>query len=329
MERGKAVDWPVEMMAEVLGVSPRALSRWDERRQQPRPRCRRGRPEVIGQAARQAIRKCYRQHFGQWGPRVLADWCRREKQGVWSHGAITIVIDDLRPVAEAETPPVRYEATASNVLWSEDGTGFKQEGCKQELLVVQDDHARLKMNSSLVRGPACGRDVADCLREAFERYGAPLVLKQDLEGINHAPEVKALLHEYEVLSLASPPGTPRYNGKMERSMRDIKSYERAMRQAGAEGPLWSRICATIKDLNEDRPRPVLGGQTAQEAYGNGLQALPDRQQLRREVEKRERKILADASSRVEVRNARRWAIEGTLISYGLVKIEGEVSHDFL
>jgi len=85
----------------------------------------------------------------------------------------------------------------------------------------------------------------------------------------------------------------------------------------------------VKDLNEDRPRPVLGGKTAQEAYENGLQTLPDRQQLRREVEKREEKILADASSRVEVRSARRWAIEGTLISYGLVKIEGEVSHDFL
>ena len=112
-------------------------------------------------------------------------------------------------------------------------------------------------------------------------------------------------------------------------MRDIKSYERAMRRNGVGDSLSDRIRATMQDLNEDRPRPVLGVLTACESYEKGLMALPARRELRKAVEKRERRILAQASSRVEVRSARRWAIEATLVSYGLVKIEGEVSHDFL
>lgn len=329
MELSLVANWSAEVVAEVLNISSRALQRWEERRRAGKLPCRRGRPEVINPEARQAIRECYKQHFCQWGPRVLADWCRRTGVGDWSHGAIAQVVEDLRPEPEPDLVPVRYEATASNVLWSEDGTEFKQDGKKQELLVVQDDHARLKLNTRLAKGPACGQDVAASLREAFDKYGAPLVLKQDLGGMNHTSEVKGLLNEYGVLSLTSPLNTPRYNGKIERCMRDIKSYERAMGKAGAGGSLEDRIYATIKDLNEDRPRPVLEGRTAQEAYNEGQTDLPDRREFREEVNRRKTKILADASSRVEIRTACRWAIEQTLISYGLVKIEDEVSHDFL
>ena len=112
-------------------------------------------------------------------------------------------------------------------------------------------------------------------------------------------------------------------------MRDIKSYERAMRKHGDKGTLASRIRVTMKDLNDDRPRPVLGGRTATEAYNEGLTPLPDRRLFREEVESRERTLLSLARSRNEVRKARRIAIEQTLMSYGLMEIEGDVSHDFL
>jgi len=230
---------------------------------------------------RLTIRQCYLQHFGQWGPRVLAQWCRREHIGHYSCGAIAEVIVDLRPQKEPQTPPVRYEATASNVMWSEDGTGFKQNGRKRELIVVQDEKSRKKMNWKLAPGPATSADVVQYLRLAFCEYGAPLVLKHDNDGIFHTPEVVSLLKQYEVLDLTSPPGTPRYNG--------IKSYERAMRKNGVSGSLSDRIRATMQDLNEDRPRPVLGGLTACESYEEGLIALPTREELRSAVEKRERR----------------------------------------
>ena len=316
-------------MAKVLGISQCALGRWLDRQRDPSPSRSCGRPCVIDGANQSKIRDCYLAHFGQWGPRVLADWCRREGLGDWSAGTLAVVVNDLREPEEETLPAVRYEMTASNVMWSEDGTGFKQRGKKQELLVVQDEHSRLKLNWDLVSGPATAQDVERYLVKAFERYGAPLVLKHDGDSIFHAPRIRALLEKHQVLDLTSPPGHPGYNGKQERSMRDIKSYERAMRKHGDNGPLMNRIHVTMQDLNEDRPRPVLGGRTAREAYEKGLARLPGRLLFKQEVESRESSLLASARTRKEARQARRWAIEQTLMCYGLMEIEGNVSHDLL
>lgn len=316
------------MMAEALGISEPALGRWLKRHRRRSTAGPRGRPAVVSKAARTRIRDCYVSHFGQWGPRVLAGWCRREGLGDWSAGTLAGVIDDLREADEDAPDPVRFEMIASNVMWSEDGTGFRQGDKKQELLVVQDEHSRLKLNWDLADGPATAQDVERYLSKAFERYGAPLVLKHDGDSIFHTPRIAALLEKHQVLDLTSPPGHPGYNGKQERSMRDIKSYERAMRRHGDKGPLKKRIHVTMQDLNEDRPRPVLGGRTAREAYEKGQARLPDRLSLKREVESRERSLLLSARTRTEANRARRWAIEQTLWSYGLMEIEGDVSHDF-
>jgi hypothetical protein len=218
---------------------------------------------------------------------------------------------------------------ASNVMWSEDGTGFRQQGRKQELLVVQDEHSRLKLNWELVTGPARANDVLKYLEWSFQKYGAPLVLKHDGDGIFHTPEVKALLDKYMVLDLTSPAGYPGYNGKQERSMRDIKSYDRAMRKHGRKGTLSSRLHVIMKDLNEDRPRPVLDGRTAQEAYREGMSLLPDRWIFIEAVATKEKELRQEATSRDDVKKARRRAIEQTLLRYGLMEIEGDVSHNFL
>ena len=112
-------------------------------------------------------------------------------------------------------------------------------------------------------------------------------------------------------------------------MRDIKSYEQAMRKHGIKGSLSSRIDCTMKDLNENRPRPVLGGRTAQEAYDEGQTQLPGRGLFKEDVESLERSLLSLAKTRGEARKAHRKAVEQTLMRYGLMEIEGNVSHDFL
>ena len=260
---------------------------------------------------------------------MLAAWCRREKLGSWSAGTISRAIDDLRESEEVSPPPVRYEITASNVMCSEDGTGFRQQGRKQELLVVQDEHSRLKLNWALAAGPATSKNVQKYLEQAFKTYGPPLVLKHDGDGIFHTPEVVKLLENYGVLDLTSPANHPGYNGKQERSMRDIKSYERAMRKHGKRGALVDRICATMEDLNEVRPRPVLGGRTARSTYNEGLTPLIDRQSFKETVEQKEDVLLKESTTRNDRRKARRIAVEQTLLSYELMEIKGNVSHDLL
>jgi hypothetical protein len=258
---------------------------------------------------------------------VLAAWCAQKGLGQWSPGTIAAVIVDLREEKEPERPAVRYEVTASNVMWSEDGTGFRQLGRNRELLVVQDEHARLKLHWRLVGGPARAEDVHAYLVEAFSRYGAPLVLKHDGDAIFHEARIADLLRRHQVVELTVPRGYPRYNGKQERSMRDIKSYERAMRRHGVGGSLRERLDAAMQDLNEERPRPMLGGRTARETYEEDRGALPDRATFLTEVRETEESLQAAATSRRERDSSHRRAVETVLMRYDLMRIEGDVSHD--
>lgn len=286
---------------------------------------RRGRPEVIPSEARWRLRRCYRDHFGQWGPEVLRFWAIREGLGTWSASTIARVIADLASTPEEVSKPKRYEIVSPMVMWSEDGTSFGDRGRRRELLVLQDECSRYKVNRRLAAGPADASDVASYLQEAFERYGAPLVLKHDGGSIFHDERVKGLLESYDVVELTSPPSYPSFNGKKERSMRDIKSYERALRRHRRGTTLHERIDMTLHDLNEERPRPVLGGRTAREVFENGRADLPSRKRFKMEVKTRQVELEDQAASRKEVQAARRRAVIEVLSRYKLLNWRSDVS----
>jgi hypothetical protein len=311
-----------------MGVTVQAVTAWRRRRSRAHgasDTC--GRPAAIPPAARTQIRDCYLAHYGEWGPQVLQAWCERQQLGSWSATTIAAVIDDLKEPDEVEPPPARLTVTAPDVMWSEDGTGFKRRRRKRELLVVQDDYSRRKLNHRLVPGPASSRDVVSYLKEAFARHGAPLVLKHDGDSIFHDAAVSSLLDRHGVVSLTSPAGWPGYNGKQERSMRDIKSFERALRRHGVGGSLATRLELAMTDLNDERPRPVLGGRTAREAHADRTVTLPDRRDFTAAVDDEETRLMAEAMSRRDANSARRRAIENVLMRDGLLVIEGDVSRD--
>jgi transposase InsO family protein len=315
------------MMAEVMGVKPASLKRWMVRREGGGRSVvkKRGRPQVVPASVRLKIRNCYIAHYKQWGPRVLASWVRREGLGNYSHGTISTIIEDLKEKTVPKDKPRRYEITAPNVMWSEDGAGFRERGRKKELLLVQDECSRFKINTRLVDGPANSENVCDYLREAFDKHGAPLILKHDGGSIFHEEDVNKLLAEYGVISLKSPPRYPPFNGKMERSVRDIKSYERAMNKHEVTSSLKDRINAAIHDLNEERPRPILGGKTAREVFKGDSQTLPDRKRFYKEVRLYEQLSLSYACSRKQKDAARRRAVELVLLRQGLLKEITDVS----
>jgi hypothetical protein len=318
-------------MAEELGITLASLTRWRQRQTNGTSDGSngRGRPQAVPAAARARIRACYEAHFGQWGPQVLKEWCLREGVGDWSATTINQVIADLKKTEEKPKARRRYEVTRSGVMWSEDGAGFRQRGRKWELVVAQDEHSRFKVNHRLVAGPAQETDVAEYLEEAFLKHGAPLVLKHDGGKIFHGQRIVELLARWEVLDLTGPAYWPPYNGKKERSIRDLKSYERAMRRHGVRGTLSDRLEAAVMDLNEDRPRPMLGGRTAREVFEEGRRPLPDRAILREEVRRETERLRSLATCRRQEQGARRRAIELVLSRHGLLQETGDVSHDFL
>jgi hypothetical protein len=315
-------------MAQEMGITVQALTRWLGRCAGEHLPARTGRPEAIPAAARWKLRACYLNHYKQWGPRVLREWAQRQGLGSWSATTIAAVIADLRDEPQDKPPTLRYEIVGSNVMWSEDGTGFKDRGRKKELVVAQDEHARFKVGHELVDGPANEDAVHRNLETAFAKYGPPLVLKHDGGAIFHGQRIGALLRKHQVTELTGPRHYPQYNGKKERSMRDIKSFERAMRRHGRPSPLRHRINAAVRDLNEDRPRPMLGGQVAREVFEKDRIPLPDRRVFMEKVNRTERELHDAAVTRAQTDSARRRAVEGVLLAYGLMKEIGDVSHNY-
>jgi transposase InsO family protein len=259
---------------------------------------------------------------------VLREWARRQGLGTWSATTIAAVIADLRDEPAEKLPVIRYEIVGSNVMWSEDGAGFRERGRKRELVVAQDEHARFKVGYALVAGPADEDAVHENLEAAFRRYGAPLVLKHDGGSIFHGRKIRALLEKHRVTELTGPRHYPQYNGKKERSIRDIKSFERSMRRHARRSTLRQRIDKAIRDLNHDRPRPVLGGRTAREVFRQDRIRLPDRRQFMKEVDRVESELHEAATTRAQRDAARRRAVEQVLLAYGLMKETGDVSHNF-
>jgi transposase InsO family protein len=67
------------------------------------------------------------------------------------------------------------------------------------------------------------RAAVDGLALAFRQHGAPLVLKSDNGSAFIAEEFRALLAEWGVWQLYSPPRTPRYNGSCEAGIGSMKA----------------------------------------------------------------------------------------------------------
>jgi transposase InsO family protein len=286
---------------------------------------KRGRPEVIGQEVRWKIRGCYRLHFGQWGPQVLRAWAIREGLGSYAAGTIAKVVADLKPVPEPKPKPRKYEITTSMVMWSIDATVFKDRGIKRELLVLQDERGRYKSGWQLCDRTATGDCVAKLLRQAFEKYGAPLILKHDGGSIFFEDSVQKLLREFGVVDLTSPPYYPQFNGKKERSMRDINSYVKALLDNHVGETLEERIELAMKDLNEDRPRPMLGGRTAAEVFYQNRTRLPDPRRFTMEVKTKQLELEPNEPTEQQTRSARRTAVSAVLSRYGFLKYCGNVS----
>ena len=313
-------------MAETLGIRKQSLVKWMNRYNATHSRLpRRGRPEVIPSSVRWQLRSCYVSHYGQWGPSVLRCWAIREGLGIFSVGTIARVIRDLKPPPAQDRPaPRKYDIAAPMVMWSEDGSAFRDGRRKRELLVAQDECARFKTNWHLAKFSARAAEVEAYLREAFERFGAPLILKHDGGSIFHEPAITRLLDEYQVVELTSPRAYPPFNGKKERSMRDIKSYERAIRKNSSGSTLSERIEAAMQDLNEERPRPVLAGKTAKEVFEQKRLSLPNRRRFRMEVDTLQAEFIAKAGSKKEAESARRKAVITVLSRYNLINWKGNV-----
>ena len=242
-------------------------------------------------------------------PKKRGDGTTTEPQGatLWDRTGIEDPDTDGTPLA------TQWEKVTRKV---EELLGFREEEFRQVVVLPQGHFRELLMADSRGRE----RILATLFRtgrfSAVERAlkDAWRVVETQLEALKQ----KRLCDEHGVVLLLSPPHYPPFNGKKERRFRDVKGFVRALARHRVGESLEQRIDLALRDLDEERPRPVLGGRTAAEVFAQDRIELSDRRRFKLEVETRQRELEAQAGSRTEIAAARRRAVMEVLSRYGLL-----------
>ena len=144
------------------------------------------------------------------------------------------------------------------LVWSIDGTEYTQ---NQIIIPVQDLASHFRF-APLLGNAENGEQIAQHLERLFQEHGAPLFLKKDNGSPYNNQYVDEVLRRYGVLPLNNPPRYPRYNGSMEKSIRDLKEAlnKRIIQPTVIDPAMASHLEATIQELNH-KPSRLLKGQT--------------------------------------------------------------------
>ena len=156
----------------------------------------------------------------------------------------------------------------AGLAWSCDATEYGEDG--HQIIPVQDLASRYRFRP-LVIDRLDGCRIAAHLESLFRQHGAPLFLKRDNGSPFNNQHVDGVMASFGVLPLNSPPHFPRYNGGMEKSIRDFKSAM-ALRQLAAPSDFALAAEVVTHELNH-RSRRCLKGRTACFVFHDEAQRL--------------------------------------------------------
>jgi transposase InsO family protein len=156
-----------------------------------------------------------------------------------------------------------------NLAWAIDGTEIGKDEQKTPLHIhaVRDLCTKYDFEP-LVATESKGEAVALHLEHLFEKHGPPLFLKRDNGTPFYNEAVDHVLADHGVIPLNSPGYYPKYNGAIEKGIREMKE---ALGECLAPAVRWQPnqilpyILAVHHALN-CKPRRILQGHTACEAY---------------------------------------------------------------
>ena len=150
------------------------------------------------------------------------------------------------------------------LAWSCDATEFGDHGAL--IIPFQDLASRYRLRP-LVIDQLDGWQIATHLETLFRQHGPPLFLKRDNGSPFNHHAVDEVLARFGVLPLNNPPHFPRYNGSMEKGIRDLKSALMKRRPLASPVPhdFVLAVEVTAHELNH-QPRRCLKGRTACAVY---------------------------------------------------------------
>jgi hypothetical protein len=168
--------------------------------------------------------------------------------------------------------------------WAMDTTEHGPE--KTKITPLRDLASKYQLPTPLVELTEDGDKIAAYLELMFRKEGAPMFLKRDWGSPLNCQAVNDVLERYWVLPLNSPVRCPRYNGSIERSMRDLHSALDQRRLSGPELPMGVELELVTHRLNH-RCLRSLAQQTPCQVYHDPARRLrlhgASRQRIFREV----------------------------------------------
>jgi len=184
------------------------------------------------------------------------------------------IVDDMK----------RIHWLLPGAAWSIDTTEYGPE--KLKITPLRDLASRYQLPTPLVEAREDGRKIALYLDLMFKREGAPMFLKRDWGSPLNSLEVDEVLQKHKVLPLNSPPAYPRYNGSMERGMRDLRDALDAHLLKSLQVPMRVEVELVTHQLNH-RVLRSLGQRTPCQVYHDPARRLnlhgASRQRIFREV----------------------------------------------
>lgn len=178
----------------------------------------------------------------------------------------------------------RIQWNFAGVAWSIDTTEYGPE--KTKITPLRDLASRYQLPTPLVQPQEDGARIALYLDLMFKREGPPMFLKRDWGSPLNCHQVDEVLERHRVLPLNSPPGYPRYNGAMERGMRDLQGALDQRLLSQLQVPFSVEVELATHQLNHRRLRS-LGYRTPCFIYHDPAKRLrlhgASRQRIFREV----------------------------------------------
>jgi transposase InsO family protein len=258
-------------VSSALGIGYRTLLRWRKRTSGGQPPLVPAGPKKTGPLPIEEVRREI--EAMRHGPRRSHGVCAlqaRYTQSISRRALASLVADERRRVNhERRQVSKRVTWKEPNLAWAIDATerGQDEHGTRLYVHAVQDLCTRYRF-TPLVAVESKGEAVAAHLQSLFRRHGAPLFLKRDNGSpLNHAA-VDRVLAENGVIPLNSPAYYPKYNGAVEKGIRDLKdALGECLPQAVRWQPKQLRpyIMAVHHALN-CRRRRSLQNHTSNEAY---------------------------------------------------------------
>src|SRR5437899_3045818 len=143
----------------------------------------------------------------------------------------------------------RIQWSVPNLAWAIDATEYDRDWF---IIPVFDLASRYRFEPLLSRSQDSER-IALFLEKQFQEHGAPLFLKRDNGSPFNAQAVDQVMARHWVLPLNNPPRYPRYNGAMEKCIRDLKSRlaQRLAQSQAVPLELLAQVEPAVHHLNHE------------------------------------------------------------------------------